>query len=163
MAALETLAAVVVGGLIAPIGNIIVGVWERRKSRDNLSVALSAEIATILSLSERRRYDEFFEGFLQEWKAGRSLDVSPGIHGIDEEGDPVFDGSVTQIGLLGHGIASDVGRFYSTIKGIRQDIKAMANGDIPNVDHRIDLVEEDLELWREMKVLGGSLVSRLQR
>ena len=159
MAALETLAAVVVGGLIAPVGNIIVGAWEGRKSRKNLSVALSAEIATILAVSERRRYEEFFEGFLEEWKADRNLDISPGIHGIDEGGDPVFDGSVGQIGLLGHTVAADVGRFYSTIKGIRQDIKA----DIPNVAHRIKLVEEDLKLWREMKVLGATLVSRLQR
>ncbi len=163
MAALETLAAVIVGGLIAPVGNIIVGAWEGRKHRDNLSVALSAEIATILAVSERRRHVQFFEGFLEEWKAGRSLDIYPGIHGIDVLTDPVFDGSVSQIGLLGHTVAADVGRFYSTIKGIRQDIVAMTKGDIPNVEHRIKLVEEDLELWWEMETLGTSLVSRLQR
>ena len=164
MAAFETLAAVVVGGLIAPVGNIIVGAWEGRKHRDNLSVARSAEIATILALSERRRYEQLFEGFLEEWKAGRSLDVIPGIHGAEnEQGNPVFDGSVNQIGLLGHTVAADVSRFYATLNGIRQDIIAMGHGDIPNVDHRMKLVEEDLKLWREMKTLGASLVLRLQR
>ncbi len=39
----------------------------------------------------------------------------------------------------------------------------MTKGDIPNVEHRIKLVEEDLELWWEMETLGTSLVSRLQR
>ena len=163
MAALETLAAVVVGGLIAPVGNIIVGAWEGRKRRENLSAAFSAEIATILAVSERRRYEQFFEGFLEEWKAGRGLDVNPRIHGADDQGNPVFDGCVNQIGLLGHTVAADVGRFYLTIKGIRQDIIAMGKGDIPNVKHRIKLVEEDLALWREMKALGESLISRLQR
>ncbi len=163
MAALETLAAVVVGGLIAPFGNIIVGIWEDRKRRDNLSAALSAEIAAILAVSERRGHEQFFEGFLEDWKAGRNLDVNPGIHGAFDQADPVFVGSVNQIGLLGHTVAADVGLFYTTIKGIRQDIIAMGQGDIPDVEHRIKLVEEDLGLWREMKTLGASLVSRLQR
>ena len=163
MAALETLAAVVVGGLIAPVGNIIVGIWEGRKRRDNLSVALSAEIAAILAVSERRGHEQFFEGFLEDWKAGRNLDVNPEVHGAFDQADPVFVGSVNQIGLLGHTVAADIGLFYTTIKVIRQDIIAMSQGDISNVDHRIKLVEEDLRLWREMKTLGESLVSRLQR
>ena len=160
----QTLLAVIVGGLIAPVGSVIVGGWDRRQHRRSLATALRGEIATILAIAERRRYVEFFAGFLEAWKSGERLEVLPGIYGLDpKEADPVVAVNLERIGELEPALAEDVVRFYATLQGIRQDIAAISRGDVETLQDRISLLEDDLALWRETDTLGKSLLNRLAK
>ena len=162
---LPTLVAVVVGGLMATLGSFAVRHWERSRNRKGVAAAIGAEIASILSIAERRGYEAHFQSHLDDWKAGRRLDKHPGIYGAEhfaERGDPVFDANASQIGELGPELSKDVTRFYASLRGIRDDIAELSAERVQDIETRSAIVEDLLELWRETVRLGEDLIERLR-
>ena len=162
---LQTLAAVVVGGLLATLGSFAERQWERARNRKGVAAAISAEIASILSIAERRGHEAHFQAHLDNWRAGKQLDKHPGIYGAEHfvaRGDPIFDANAVKIGELGPGLSEDVTRFYAALRGIRDDIAELSTERVQAVEARIAIVEDDLALWQETKQLGEDLIVRLR-
>ena len=163
----QTIAAVIVGGALTFLGTIAAKIWEHRQRRRVVGQAIRAEIDSTLKMTERRGYEEMFQGYVDRWKAGEALDATPGIIGFDEQSDqqayPVMFAHLGDLGALRTEDASDVVRFYSGLLGIRSDIKAISRGHVTDPQHKLRLVETDLQLWREIRDLGQSLVERLGR
>ncbi len=158
----ETLAAVVVGGLLATGGNVLLSQWQARQRRLSLQRALRSEIRAVIEIAAVRGYETFYNGFLERWKAGHDHDRNPRIHGMKAELDPVMAANIERIGDLPPELAEDVVRFYSLVVGIRHDVVVIGAGEVESIQERIALVEEDLRLWAEAKNLGQSLLNRLQ-
>ena len=67
------------------------------------------------------------------------------------------------IGTLGPSIAADVARLASMIGAIRTTLTAVASGRYSHLDHpgKIDLLEGELILWRDIEIFGKRVAKRL--
>jgi hypothetical protein len=161
----QTLAAVIVGGLIAPVGNIVVGIWQSGRTRKSLENAIVAEVASTLEMVEKRGHVAHYQSFIDDWKRGHNLNSLPGIHGLDEgdEETSVFDSLVDRVGELDAETAKGIVQFVGITRGIRHDLRAISRGNVPDVQKRIQLLEEDIQLWRQAERIGRELIRRSQR
>ena len=155
------LLGVIVGGLIAFGAAVGVKLWDEARFRSSLRAAFRAEITSILEIAERRQYEEHFQTYIDLWKKGQDLHKWPTIIGAQEtQHHPVAEENVSHLGQLGPDAAADIVRFYSMVTAIQTDITAGARNQLHHmgIDERIALVEQDLGLWREAKVLGDDLI-----
>ena len=155
---------VVIGIILGFGASIGVKLWEEWRFRLGLRAAFRAEIASILDITERRQYEKHFQTFVDRWKKGQDLNKWPTIIGAQEtQHPPVMGAHVSHLGQLGPDVAADIVRFYSMVTAVQTDITAGARNQLHhmNIIERIDLVEQDLALWRDAKVLGDDLISRL--
>ena len=161
---MSTLFAVVVGGVIAFASAVGVKLWDDWRFRKNLRAAFRAGIETVLELAELRKYEGHFREHLEAWKRGDHLDRWPTIIGYkDAPKHPIVEANVGNIGRLGNDVAADVVRFYVLLQGIETDITAAARGELDRFtqQERINLIEQDLTLWDQVRQLGDSLLEKL--
>lgn len=164
LSALSGLGGAVIGGLAA----IGAGWFERRQewryAKKGLASAVAAEIGAVLDTIERRDFVNYFSEILSAWKRGERLEETPGfVDNTPNDLSRVFSHNMDKIGMLGPAIAADTVRFYTFLEAIQTDLLALSAGNVEDLDGRITLLEEDLDLWRETEAIGKRLITELPR
>jgi hypothetical protein len=155
---------VVLGAGVALASTIAVKWWEEGRRRRALRAAFRAEIDALLKIAEVRRHEANAEAWLAKWRSGE--DYAPQLFGLNDDQmpeDPVYKANVDKIGMLGAD-AADVVLFYTNLTAVRINLRVFVTGQIKDftIEKRIGWVEAALAIWRPTKVLGRSLVERLQ-
>jgi uncharacterized protein YjiS (DUF1127 family) len=160
-----TLIGVIIGGLIAPFGNIIVELWNYRRKRKVLAATISAELSALLHAVERRGHVGHYQRFVEAWKRGEMTDTNPGFYGMKDERleESILSRAGQELGILGPENAADLVCLWRLYRGLRSNLKALAEHEVVTLNERIGMLEEDLKIWNEIELLGRNLIERLDR
>jgi hypothetical protein len=133
-------------------------------ARRSLAAALRGELLAYYDMIERRQQVQHAEAVLNRLKAGENVDL-PVL--LSERDEPlpslVLANDYRAIGTLGPSIAADVARLASMIGAIRTTLTSVASGRYSHLDHpgKIDLLEGELILWRDIEIFGKRVAKRL--
>ena len=87
------------------------------------------------------------------------------ILGAEEGHDVLQPAVIAQLGFLEPDIARGIATFINMLEGLRMDLKAIAPGqtNIPlSRPQKVQILQADLDLWKDTLTLGKNLVERLQ-
>jgi hypothetical protein len=157
------LVGVVIGGLIGLAGSIAPHLWEKRRARQSAQALAYAYISGILKMEEVRQHGSLYAQNLAGLRSGASQSLMKIFGAEDYPNDPIQKVLIDQIGLLEPDIARDLVIFGSMLDGLRVDLKAMALGQMDNlqVSEKIRILEHDLKLWQDTQTLGQKLIRQL--
>jgi hypothetical protein len=159
--AVAALLGALIGAVAAIGGAIFAEHYRRHRDRQGVASALAGEISGILFMAERRRHPEVFENeILPKLKAGIDVPISKFTQGRDYK-DPVIERYLDKIGLLLGTLPDRIVRFYYSVQGIRLDLERLIEGEF-DILGKINIIIEDLALWRETESLGQQLVHELR-
>jgi hypothetical protein len=135
-------------------------------ARRSLAAALRGELLAYFEIVERREQVRQAELALADLKAGEPVDL-PALLGEHDEPLPslVLANDYRAIGTLGPAMAADVAKLAGMIGSLRATLIALARGRYGHLDQagRIDLLERELGLWRDIEVFGKQVAKRLSR
>jgi hypothetical protein len=158
----ETLTAVVVGGLISLATSVAYHAWDRYRRRISLQRMIRAEIQSIFSGVERRRHEEKIQEVVRQYRQGEISEPYYQIFGLDNRHTlEVYKTNIEYIGLLPKDNAEKVVHFYKGLEGVIDDVVEIGNGGGGSAENRADTLEEDIEIWHELKKLGPELRKEL--
>jgi hypothetical protein len=133
-------------------------------ARRCLAAALRGELLAYFDIVERREQVQQAETVLARLKAGENFDL-PILLSEHDEPLPslVLANDHRAIGTLGPKMAADVAKLASMIGGIRATLTAVARGRYRHLDHgeKINLLERELDLWRDIETFGKYVAKRL--
>jgi hypothetical protein len=152
-----------IGATAGITGGVALEMYKRRRDRQGTASALAGEIASILFMTEKRRYLALFENALPILDAGQNVlipDVAPGR----EFRDPIADRHLDRLGLLPWNLPERIVRFFTLVVGVRTDVQRMAAGEFAGKPFDMAaVIREDLAVWREATLLGRQIVTELQK
>src|SRR5262249_44794241 len=106
----SALLGALVGGLLSVVGAILIERPRRAADGAALSVAMVAEIRTLISIFESRGYFGELERVLQEFRADKRRHASLEIQ-FSNEPFPIFHANRDKVGLLPPAMVADVVTF----------------------------------------------------
>ena len=134
-------------------------------ARRSLAAALRGELLAYFEIVERREQVRQAELALADLKAGEPVDL-PAVLGEHDEPLPslVLANDYRAIGTLGPAMAADVAKLAGMIGSLRATLIGLARGRYGHLDQagRIDLLERELGLWRDIEVFGKRVAKRLR-
>lgn len=168
--------------IAAPIATAVCGViaaysvkylWdchERRQRRRNLACLLAAELGGWRAICEARDYDQVAESFLESLRAGNNV-AMPNV--VDDRSTaietgrgtfPVAYNNLSEIGLLGTSIASELALFLNLHQGLISDLVAYSRGEWNSraVPEKIRSIEQNFALYRRCVSISDGLIPRLK-
>jgi hypothetical protein len=155
---------VVVGGVIGIAGSIIPHLWAQSRARASARASARAYVSAILEMEKIRQHGANYRAALNALRAGSAQSV-PRIYGAEDyrPDDETQKALLTQLGFLDADIAAELVLFFSMLKGLGADLKAIALGQLDNlsVADKIRVIELDLKLWDDTQALGRKIVARL--
>lgn len=162
----SNLIGVVIGGLIGLAGSMVPHFWERRRTKKSARAVARAYVSGILRMEEIRDHTSWYE---QHIAVLRNLHGGPDpmmtILGAEEGHDVLQPAVIAQLGFLEPDIARGIATFINMLEGLRMDLKAIAPGqtNIPlSRPQKVQILQADLDLWKDTLTLGKNLVERLQ-
>ena len=152
-----------IGASAGITGGVVLEMYKRRRDRQGTASAIAGEIASILDMTEKRRYVAYFEDALAALDAGKDVLVPDMVPGGDFR-DPVVDRYLDRLGLLPSNLPERIVRFYALLAGVRADIHRAASGEFAGKPAMMAaLIREDLIFWQEAARLGQGVIIDLRK
>lgn len=155
-----SLVSVMVGGVIAMLGNVVQDSLKHSREKKSTASALAASIQGSLDMVERRQYIQFFEHNLAALRQGVPLQFGR-IVAYENLIDPIAERYLDRLGLFDADLALKIAGFYSNLMGIRLDLQRLHAGELKGVE--VQIIEEDLRLWKQTDTDGREAVARLRK
>ncbi|TSD88909.1 hypothetical protein FFK22_009300 [Mycobacterium sp. KBS0706] len=137
---------------------------DREENRRGLAAALAAELEGYFAIVHRRGHVER----AQRIRRQLAIDGVPigGWLRADEgplDPFPIAQARMADIGILGP-VASDLARLYTWIAGVRTTLIEVERGrfDALAPDGKLELVEEELQVWAEAQAMADQLLPKLR-
>jgi hypothetical protein len=159
-----------IGALVGGFATYLNQTANRRQSvrerRRALAAGIGAEMRAYIELMERRKHAERAQSRVEALRAGTNLSLKGWLPEHERSWDPFpfFHASLHEIGILGP-ICGPIARFHTLWSGIRSTILSAEAGafDEKPLTEKVDIIEADLGLWKEMISLGRDIVRDLDR
>ena len=143
------LVSVIVGGVLALAGGVIVKFWEDRRGRRALAYAFVGEINAIVVMVEQRGYEKYL------------ADLQKAVHATNEPLNPhvpvtqnyfvIYEANADKVGLLPRDAARDIALFYTQAKGLMEDVGE--NAAVPRTG------QEALQKLGQMQAILGNIAT----
>ena len=155
-----------VGLLGVVIGAFLSGVflesYKRHHDRRGTASAIVGEIHSILQVTQRRAYADWFRAALAALDKGVDVKLPP-TFSPPVNLDPIFATHLDNIGSLGGALPERITVFYAMLNTIRRDIGDMVHGKMDDdTTLKAALIREDLVLWEETAALGTNICDELR-
>ena len=122
-----TLVGVVVGGLIAVVGQNAIEFFKNRRERKKAKSLVRAYLVGLIDITEQRGHVKLAEGVLERWRAGD--DIPFAYFGSESlRNDLIETGELSkQTGYLNKDDAGDLARFIAAMQAIRINMAMLSN------------------------------------
>ncbi len=162
-----SLLGAIVGALAATGGQYLMRRSDRAENRRALAYGLASEIESYLDLMERRRHVRNAEDFVQRLRKGENLPIPNFTDHPDTSRAyfPLFHANMSSLGILGAETCRLLATFHREIDAVRATAEAAARGeyDVLSTQAKVQLLEQELEIWRGAVNKGKLLVQKLYK
>lgn len=146
------LLGVIVGGIITFLATLYFDKIKSTREINNLTMALKAEVKTILEITESRKYLESLKNHLNELHNNKTNDFF--YFRANKDYFKIYNSNSDKIGVLEKELPLLVTKFYSLGNAILEDMDAIRNNEYKDKNHN-----EKIELYREIISLSEEFIS----
>ena len=157
---IEPLVQVLAGGFLAIIGGFVSQVWSLRQERRSVAHAFAGEIGALLGIIHERQYETHLRQVIEHVRSeNKAYEFRVGAK---QHYFQVYESNTCKIGLLEHGLAESVTKFYTFIKALLEDVADTAISR-PDPKDSLQHLERLLKLLLKTQEIGKDAVDRLRK